>query len=119
MFTPPRLLSLRSSSRPSPWRAGESHVDLRFMLRLPAIWILRGTPESHGGSDAGIHQDFPKFARPAGAERIARVARHPCYRAGSDAVRSKVRNRHGIVRAIQGNAAAAIPAVGTWHPQPR
>src|SRR5260370_38074909 len=104
---------------PSPLWAGESHVDLRSMLHQPAIWILRRTPESNGGSDAEICQDFPRFARSASGERAARIARCPCHLAGCGAVRSEMRDRHGAVWPIEGEVAAAIPAIGARDPQPR
>src|SRR5580704_9397759 len=70
--------------------AGESHVDLRLVLRQLAIWILRRTPESQGGFDAEIRQDFQRFAGSTRAEYGARIARRPCHRAGCGAVRGEM-----------------------------
>src|SRR5580704_12777825 len=50
------------------FRPGESHVDLRLVLRQLAIWILKRTPESRGGFDAEIRQDFQRFAGSTRAE---------------------------------------------------
>src|SRR5258708_484507 len=104
---------------PPPFRAGESHVDLTWMLHRQATWILKGIPESLGESNAEIQEDLPRLAGPAGAQCLSRFARHHRHRAGCNAVWGEGRHRHGAVCSLEGKAAAAIPAVGVRHPEPR
>jgi hypothetical protein len=40
---------------PSPSRAGESHMDLRWVLRSLANWILKTSPDHREVSDEGFH----------------------------------------------------------------
>src|SRR5215475_4219512 len=94
-----------------PCKAGESHVDLTWVLRPQATWILKRTPESLRESDAEIQEDIPRLAGPAGGQCLSRFARHHRYRAGGNAVWGDRRHGHGVVCSVEGSAAAAIPAV--------
>src|SRR5438552_12662822 len=102
-----------------PCGAGESHVDLTGMLRRPATWILKGTPESLGESNAEIQEVLPRLVGPAGGQCLSRFARHHCHRVGCNVVWGERRHRHGAVCSLEGKAAAAIPAVGVRRSEPR
>src|SRR5713226_9253328 len=81
------------------------------MLRRQARWILKRTPETLGKSNAEIQEGFPRLAGSAGAQCPSRFARHHHHRAGCDAVWGAGRNRHGTVCSLEGETAAAIPAL--------
>src|SRR5260370_1153506 len=57
-----------------PCGVGESHMDLRGVLRRHARWILRTTPEALGESDGEIQESFPAVARSAGGQCPAQAA---------------------------------------------
>ncbi len=66
-----------------------------------------------------FQEGFSTVAGSAGGQRTARVAGDFVHCSCGDTVWRRGRLGHGLVRAIQGRAAAAVPAVGARDAQPR
>ena len=104
---------------PSPFCAGESHMDLRRLLQVHTRSILRSTPRAQVESDGEIQEGFSTVAGPQGGQRTARVAGGFVHCSCGDTVWRRGPLGHGHVWAIQGSAAAAGPAVAARDAQPR
>src|ERR1700730_13899367 len=93
-----------------PWRAGESHMGFYCILRGPAIWILKISPDHREVSDEGFQEGFPWVAGSAGGQRAASSARSSDHCVGGDTVRRGQLRGDGRVRPEQGRAFAGIAA---------
>src|SRR6185369_16539276 len=118
-------ISMRPLTRPpsavdlSPHAAGESHLDLRFLLYWLRKRILKATLELRRESDAALQEGFSTLAGPASREREPRSAGNSGYCAGGCVVRRDVVLGHGGIRILQGRIVATVSAVGAWDSEPR
>src|SRR5579859_2831846 len=94
-------------------------MDLRHLLPWRIREILKTTPESWRESDGQVQEDLSTVARSASGQCESRSLGGAAHRAGSRVVWSGDLLGHGGLRTVEGRAAAALPAPGAWHTEPR